>query len=442
MRKIYINFLNSILLLLLGLVVIIFEANFTFPRNNSGSDIYTIIDKQTNNIKGSITQNTQTAFLQGSPDANLDLTTNPGTIGLKAVGADYTETEDEFNTGKQLSPGVGTIYAPTNGELRLNKVYSAFDYTTTSTPAVGGAARQANYDPDHCLLYVSTAVGLNVINTQCTNSGSDDALVITYTTATTPAIGNDALYGTYIDRANHLIYVATVGGGVSVINTQNTISPLDDTLHFSYTTTSSPAIAHNNVYWVYLDELQRLFYVGTYGGGLSVISTEGTFSPLDDVLINTYNTTSSPAILRNNVYATYYDSVTKYLWVGTYRDTSDGGLTAIDTKGTIPATDDTLVKHYSPSTTPPFCYRVRGLAFDGVNNQFYASCDSGGGVQVLNTQGTVDTTDDTRNYAYYTNGSFAYNPTLPAKLLHDNNRGMTFDSVRKWFHLFLPAELR
>ncbi|MDP1846114.1 MAG: kelch repeat-containing protein, partial [Candidatus Moranbacteria bacterium] len=147
-----------------------------------------------------------------------------------------------------------------------------------TTPAIGNNyVRHSFLDSTHNLLYVSTYGGLSVINTQGTVDPADDTLVKTYTTSTSPAIGNNNVYHSFLDSTNNLLYVSTYDGGLSVLNTQGTVSPADDTLVKTYTTSTSPAIGNNYVYHSFLDSTNNLLYVSTYGGGLSVVN------------LNTYN---------------------------------------------------------------------------------------------------------------------------------------------------------
>jgi hypothetical protein len=126
------------------------------------------------------------------------------------------------------------------------------------------------------LLYLSIDGGLSVIDTQGTTDPGDDTLVTTYTTATIPAIGNNAVLHSFFDPTTHLLYVST-DSGLSVIDTQGTTDPGDDTFVTTYTTATTPAIGDNTVYHSFLDSATHLLYVSTGSGGLSVIDLSGNY---------------------------------------------------------------------------------------------------------------------------------------------------------------------
>ena len=265
-------------------------------------------------------------------------------------------------------------------------------YTDSSTPAIGSNfVYHAFLDSARNLLYVSTLSawngsayvggGLSVINTQGTVDPDDDTLVKTYTTGTTPAIATNYVLNSFLDSTHNLLYVSTqcvwsgdscVGGGLSVINTQETVDPDDDTLVKTYTTGTTPAIGHNNVYHSFLDSTHNLLYVSTNGGGLSVINTQGTVDPADDTLVKRYTTATSPAIGSNSVFHSFLDSTHNFLYVST-----SGGLSVINTQGTVDPADDTLVKTYNTSTTPAI----------GNNYIHFAFLDTNSNILHLDTEG-------------------------------------------------------
>jgi hypothetical protein len=184
--------------------------------------------------------------------------------------------------------------------------------------------------------------GLSVVDTKGTPSPADDELVITYSTTSTPAIGHNTVWHSHL--SDNLLYVGTHGGGLSVIDTKGTQTPADDTLVFRYTTSTTPAIGHNRAYHSHLSG--NLIYVST-NGGLSVIDTKGTFDDAsDDELVFKYSTTSTPAIAFDSVL--HSQLTDNLLYVGTY----GGGLSVIDIKGTQSPVDDELVITYSSTSTP------------------------------------------------------------------------------------------
>ena len=222
---------------------------------------------------GSQTLTSQSDFQAGTADANTEINLTPGDIKLKENKNMYTETtKAEFDLGHSPvdSFNQSAVSETDNGEVIINQGYA---YNTETNPAIGDNDVYHSFlDSAHNLLYVSTYVGLSVINTQGTIDPADDTLVKTYTTATTPAIGHNYVYHSFLDSAHNLLYISTSGGGLSVINTQGTIDPADDTLVKTYTTATTPAIGSNYVYHSFLDSAYNLLYISTSGGGLSVIN--------------------------------------------------------------------------------------------------------------------------------------------------------------------------
>ena len=348
------------------------------------------------------TQTTQADFLEGTI-SNIDLDVSPGDITLAENLNTYTDTtEDDFDKGN-IGIDTKTQVLSTN-QVSLNKGYS---YSTLSTPAI------ANYyiyggswlDTTTNYLYVGTDDGLSVINTQGTTDVSDDTLVITYNTSSSPAIAHNSVLHSWLDTTTNYLYVST-NGGLSVINTQGTADVADDTLVITYNTSSSPAIASNYLrYNSWLDTNTDCLYVST-ADGLSVINTQGTADVSDDTLVIHYKTSSTPAIASNNAYHSWLDTNTKYLYVSTFGN----GLSVIDTQGTATTTDDALVITYNNSSSPAIYNIVTHSWLDTNTNYLYISTYhsgsvSGGGLSVINTQGTADVSDDTLVITYNTSSS-------------------------------------
>ncbi len=265
-------------------------------------------------------------FSQGA-NSDTSETQYDGDVTLEFEKQTHIDTtKSQFDEGDNLADSLGATSVSENGggEVVINQGWS---YAMETDPAVGNNHVYHSFlDETNNLLYASTyGGGLSVINTQGTVSPADDTLVTTYTTSSTPAIGDNYVYHSFLNETNNLLYVSTSGGGLSVINTQGTVSPADDTLVTTYTTSSTPAIGNNYVHHSFLDETNNLLYAST-SGGLSVINTQGTVSPADDTLVTTYTTSSTPAIGNNYVHHSFLDETNNLLYVSTY----SGGLSVIN----------------------------------------------------------------------------------------------------------------
>lgn len=177
---------------------------------------------------------------------------------------------------------------------------------------------------------------------------------------------------------------------------------------YTHTAKSTVAIADDHVTNIWEDETTNLIYVSTWGG-LSVIDTKGTISPDDDQLVAEYTANSNPKIGSNYVYHSWLDKKTNYLYVSTW-----GGLSVIDTRGTETADDDELVFNYTEKSSPAIGYnKVRSSFMDQNTGLLYISTD-GGGLSVIDTKKTTDPADDTLVITYSKNS----NPALPSNRVY------------------------
>ena len=338
---------------------------------------------------------------------NATTTGNTVTLAHDMTGAVTDTTYDDFRMGNTAYDGFSMTAVAESGEVGINQ---GWVYGVNTLPALESSFVQHSFI-DNNLLYVSTYGGLSVINTEGTVDPVDDTLVTRYYTGSTPALGNDTVYHSFLD--NNLLYVST-NGGLSVINTEGTVDPGDDTLVTTYTTGSTPALAHNDVENSFLDPITHLLYVSTYGGGLSVINTEGTVDPVDDTLVTRYYTGSTPALGNDTVYHTFLDSNLLYV------STQAGGLSVINTEGTVDPGDDTLVTTYNTASTPALAdNHVQYSYIDSTTHLLYASTN--GGLSVINTEGTVDPVDDTLVTRYYTGSTPALGSEIVYHSFLDNN---------------------
>lgn len=321
---------------------------------------YPLQTKKANAASGQIIQDTQADFQAGAVDNTLELNQAPGDVKLKQNLNTYTETtKEDFERG-DIQPDSGynrtNISESEDSELTLGKGYTYY-YSSDTVPAIGHQyAMHAFADFSDNLIYVSTwgwpvyygtdLGGLSVLDTKGTPLPNDDTLVMNYRVDTNPAIGSNVVLHSFLDKDHNLLYVSTITygstgpGGLSVINTQGTKDPSDDTLVIRYSTTSTPAIASNEINSSYLDTQRNRLYVST-GNGLSVIDTKGTVDPADDVLIKTYRTSSTPAIAGNSISQVLFDEANDLLYVST-----NNGLSVLDIN------TDLVVKTYNTSTSP------------------------------------------------------------------------------------------
>ena len=210
---------------------------------------YPLLTKTAQAEGGEITQTSQTDFQLGTAQNTLELNQSPGNIKLKQNLNTYTETtKEEFDLG--YSPvdsfSQSAVSEENGGEIIINQGYT---YTPSTSPAIGSNYVLHSFlDSARNLLYVSTPGGLTVLNTQGTADPADDTLVKTYTTSTTPAIANNYVEHSFLDSARNLLYVSTYYGygGLTAIN-------LDEHYNSSGIYVSQPvspsSVPHNSVFW-------------------------------------------------------------------------------------------------------------------------------------------------------------------------------------------------
>ena len=267
-------------------------------------------------------------------------------------------------------------------------------YNTLSTPAitVGGGVFAKSFFVGN-ILYITTSGGLYAIDTQGTVTLSDDTLLKRYYTGSTPALVNNGVEDTFV--SGNLLYVSTFGG-LSVIDTQGTVTPTDDSALGTYSKTSTPAIPGDAVFHTHRNG--NLLYISTSGNtnsekSLTVVDTQGTSTFADDAVVTEYNTANTTFFPVNGGDVYYSFLFGNLLYIGTFFD----GLTVINTQGTTAIGDDVLVTTYNDVSSPsigtagnilvPHAFRV--------GNLLYVSVYFGQGVTVIDTQGTETATDDT-----------------------------------------------
>lgn len=372
---------------------------------------------------------TSTDFQAGTADYNVEINQSPGDVKLKQNKNTYTETTvEDFNKGHSDAKDA---FKAESGDGEIVLGYQSWKYTSETVPAIGtGYVRNTFLDEGRGLLYLSIDIGSNsigglyVIDTKKTLTLADDTLLIRYADTSTPAIGSASVHYAFLDDTRNLLYICTRGsGGLSVVNTQGTIDPTDDVLVKTYNTTSTPAIGGNDLLHAFLDERNNLLYVSTSGNNLSVINTQGTIDPADDVLVKNYNNTTAPAILAGPIFSSFIDPDTNLLYIN-----GSAGLSVINTQGTVSPDDDTLLRTYTTTSTPAIGNnQIRHSFFDANTGLLYVST-GGGGLSVINTQKNIDPSDDELVVTYTTTSTPAIGGTFIMHSFLDKDTNLLYIS--------------
>lgn len=357
-----------------------------------------------------IIQTTLDDFAKGDQGDLTNIYQSPGDIELKYFTSDYTETtRKDFRAEYLLNDrGSTSTYNAddennVNGNVQINKGYI---YSTSTNPSIANNRVIHSFlDSSDNLLYVSTDFGLSIINTNGTTIPSDDTFVMTYNKRSTPAILGNFVRHSFLDKTNpaHVLLYISTDVGLVVVDTKNTpLDQTDDVVIATYNPTNYPgSVPNKNMYHSMLVSDQ--IYLSTYGGGLTVINRNGTpLDPSDDTF-STYSTTSTPALVGDFVRNSFLDPATHYLYVSSFDDykalPNDGGVTVIDTKGTQSILDDTLVKTYLTNTVPSIGRNsVVNTYLNSSNNLIYVSTQ-GGGLSV------IDPTDNNFALTYSTSSN-------------------------------------
>jgi hypothetical protein len=337
------------------------------------SSVYLLVSPGTSSATATVTWDGEdlTSGLTSSTTANkkrIILTPEYETID---------DSKDAFILGNSASILFQTTAYVEDSGVVINQ---GFTYSSSTNPGFEGQDIRHIFTAGN-LVYISVGWnGLYVINTQGTDSPADDTLVTRYHTGSTPALAHNYVYHTALH--DDVLYISTAAG-LSVINTQGTVNPTDDTLVTRYHTGSSPALSGDNVRYSQLDG--GFLYVGNNSAGVTVIDTNGTLSAGDDVLVRNYSTVTTPALPDNWIYQLFVqDGV---LYVGTR-----WGLTSIDTGGTATSTDDVLITTYNASSAPALL--TTQLVDNSFLEGDYLYIPYGSNLSIIDTNGTPAATDD------------------------------------------------
>lgn len=371
-------------------------------------------------VSSSVVHTTQSDFQQGTVGNTLETNLSPGSISLKQNRNVLSDTLEEG-----LKAGSKVNIAPSDADLELSEFVHYSDEFFGYDIGIQGLNIWVNEINN--VIYFSSYEGLFVIDQNNLNDISDDVVVAHYSSTSVPSLGADQVRHTYLDTVTGLLYVSAFGSGLKVIDTNDTLDMSDDVIVATYSPTSSPAISTSGVYHSYLDQTTDLLYISQNGGGLSVIDTKGTTTQIDDTLLITYRTTSSPSIAGNGVTHSVVDSANNLIYIVSF----NAGLNVIDTKGTTSVADDERIFTYTSSSTPAITdNNMYHLTIDSANDLLYLSSRSG--VDVIDRKGTVAPSDDELLVSYNTSSTPAIgsssltNPSWTYSTLLDSDEGMLY----------------
>ena len=278
-------------------------------------------------------------------------------------------------------------------------------YNTSSTPAITGSNITHSFVSGN-LLYISTNEGgVSVIDTHGTALQTDDTLLGSYTTTSTPAIGSNKV--AYIVLSGNLLYITHVQtfssgggggvGGVTVIDTHGTPALTDDNVVAFYSIGTSPDLIGGNAPSNTMISGNLLYISTPYG--LSVIDTLGTPSQSDDVLVTVFDQTTIPEMTNSGPSFSFFSGNILYIGLVSGVGPDVGGLLVVDTLGTPSQTDDVVLAYYHETSSPAVSININHAFVSG--NFIYVSND-GLGLTVIDTQGTPSQADDTEAAVYNT----------------------------------------
>lgn len=326
--------------------------------------------------------NTNTDFATGVK--NNTTFNDDGAITLSPT-ASTTETNWNDLFGGNGSPDTGYNRTATlgAGDIEISQSYA---YTEDgSIPLVGSAGRDVFTEGN--ITYVCSWKGLTAIDTKGTfTNPDDDTLVGYYSTSSTPGIlpgGNTS----FCNKVGDLIYMGDWTNGLYVFDTHGTVTFSDDTLLTRYYTGSTPALTSSAARRVQLDG-NYLYIPLYYSGGLSVIDTKGTLTAADDTLAAHYDVNSYPGLISDNVSS--INKAGNILYVGGYTN----GVRVFDTNNTATGTDDTALGDYNHGRFSEIPVNFFVNVIKKNNNVLYLG-SSRGGLFAIDTKGTQTLADDT-----------------------------------------------
>ena len=273
--------------------------------------------------------------------------------------------------------------------------------------------RDIAYDSVNNLLYMGGLNDLQVLDTKGTADFSDDEVIATYNSSSTPAMNFQGIYDVDYDATSGTVLISTRNGGVFWLDVKGNADPSDDVLIHNYTSSSTPALHGSNYSLNSTLGSNGLLVTTAWGQGVTLWDTNGTINDVtDDIEVNTMKNGTTPAIPSRWVGDAYYDEASGMIFVG------NGGVQYIDTNMTpFDASDDVNLGSLSSSTTPAIlCDRTHEIEYDSASGLLFAACDNWqagttSGITIIDTKKTNSPADDTIFAIYDDTNDFDYSGT-------------------------------
>jgi hypothetical protein len=235
------------------------------------------------------------------------------------------------------------------------------------------------------------------------------------------------------DSTHHLLYVAQYSfysaPSISIISTKGTETVLDDEVVGYYDSTTTPAIGTSQIYDVHLVPETGVLYVSFRSHGVYAIDTKKNADPSDDTLLHHYLHGAIPGLNHVNNYAHRVTHTEDGLLLFS---TYGGGLRVFDTKNTTSVADDTLLINYTNASAPnigtPWMWDAHyssslGAIFVGTNT----------GIHVIGTNGTpFNLADDSKLGVYSTASGIALTNNRIVRVFYDDASGLLYAASDSW----------
>ncbi len=378
----------------------------------------------------------QSTFASGTSDNSIDLSEN-GKVKLKndISSSTITSKDDLLRNNQNGNPSNSVLITNNNGgEVFIN---NSFGYNAGTTPSVQNV-QDIDYGESLGFLFVAmNPGGVKIIDTKKTFDKSDDEEVALYTTTSTPSIQRNNVYWLLFNPNYGYLYIVTgsgVDGTIDVIDIKNTATQSDDVKIRSFVLTDSTVWAKP-----VLNKALNDIYLGGRWYGVKALESKGTKDISDDVITWYYNWDMAPPrhLLNRDVSAIYYDEDSHYIYMACGDNIGTGGVSVIDTKGTSTVTDDEFVAEYNTTTTPALSenYISWMIYYDSQTKSIFSRYKNSGSTFVIDTKGTNSQLDDTvSNWSTNTNIPSGLDKNLVTAVKVDNTTTTYFSS---WDGIFL-----
>jgi ligand-binding sensor domain-containing protein len=280
------------------------------------------------------------------------------------------------------------------------------------------------------LKWVGTGSGLSAFDDNHTPRNKSDDTWTTF--GSQDGLSDDDVQDLTVDSQGG-VWIATDGGGLSVLDYGGTPHEKSDDTWIAFTT--ADGLAHDGVESVAMDEDGRV-WASTYGGGVSVLDFAGTrFEKSDDTWM-TYTTADN--LDSNYVLSVALDG-NERLWIGT-----NNALNLLEHAGTpFDKSDDiwTLFR----TTDGLAGYNIRAITFDAAGRLLLTTTN---GLSILDTAGTPhEKSDDAWHTWRVADGlvdshlrSVAIDPSGAVWVGTENGLSRLLDAVQ--YQVYLPIILK